>query len=134
MAKKDFSFRGKSFDQLVAMDLNDFGQIAGARIKRQIKRGIDKTLLKDVDEAFNLKMGGKEPKPVRTHLRHFPVLPKMVGLRLEVYKGNGFTILEVRKEMLGHLLGEFALTRKRLSHGKAGIGATKSSTAITARG
>jgi small subunit ribosomal protein S19 len=36
--------------------------------------------------------------------------------------------------MLGHYLGEFALTRKKLSHGKAGIGATKSSTAITARG
>jgi len=36
--------------------------------------------------------------------------------------------------MLGHVLGEFALTRKRLQHGKAGIGATKSSTAVQARG
>ena len=43
-------------------------------------------------------------------------------------------IIEVKERMLGHLLGEFALTRKKLSHGKAGIGATKSSTAITARG
>jgi len=32
--------------------------------------------------------------------------------------------------MLGHYLGEFAMTRKKLKHGKAGIGATRSSTAI----
>ncbi len=134
MARKEFAFRGKSLNELLEMELLQFGAIAGSRIKRSITRGIDKTLLKDIETAYAEKKSGKEPKPVRTHVRHFPVLPKMVGMRVEVYKGNGFQILEVKERMLGHLLGEFALTRKRLSHGKAGIGATKSSTAITARG
>ena len=133
MAKKDFTFRGKTMAELAAMSLDEFGQIAGARIKRQIKRGIYKKLVKDIENAFEQKKSGKEPRGIKTHLRHFPVLPKMVGLRLEIHKGNGFAIVEVKEKMLGHLLGEFALTRKRLSHGKAGIGATKSSTAITAR-
>ena len=134
MARKDFAFRGKSINELVEMDLPGFGDLAGARIKRKIKRGINKYLLKKVEIAHNAKKAGKEPKPIRTHLRDFPILPKMVGLRVEAYKGNGFQIIEVKERMLGHLLGEFALTRKKLSHGKAGIGATKSSTAITARG
>ncbi len=134
MAKKEFSFRGKTMEELVAMDLGDFALLAGTRIKRKIKRGIDKKILKKIDTAFAIKQSGKEPKAVRTHVRDFPILPKMVGLRLEVHKGNGFAIVEVKDKMLGHVLGEFALTRKRLSHGKAGIGATKSSTAITARG
>jgi len=53
---------------------------------------------------------------------------------MAIYNGKEFANIEVREKMLGHYLGEFALTRKKLSHGKAGIGATKSSTAITARG
>lgn len=134
MARKEFTFRGKTLPELVAMELSDFGVIAGARIRRKLKRGIDKKVVAKVDKAFEQKNSGKEPKSIRTHLRDLPVLPKMVGLRMELHKGNGFQIIEVRERMLGHLLGEFALTRKRLSHGKAGIGATKSSTAITARG
>ena len=58
----------------------------------------------------------------------------MIGLKFAVYNGKEFTIFQVGEKMLGHVMGEFVLTRKKLSHGKAGIGATKSSTAITARG
>ena len=57
----------------------------------------------------------------------------MVGLKFGVYRGNSFEVVDVKNEMLGHYLGEMSLTRKRLIHGKAGIGATKSSTAISAR-
>lgn len=134
MAKKEFTFRGKTFPELVMMTTEEFGQIAGARIKRSIKRGLDKNMLEKVEEAFEKKRKGTEAKPVRTHFRQFPILPKMVGLRMDLYKGKEWGIIEVKEKMLGHVLGEFALTRKRLTHGKAGIGATKSSTAITARG
>ena len=134
MARKEFTFRGKTLLELSGITVEEFGRIAGARVRRSVKRGLDEKLVKKIEKAFEEKKSGKEPKAIRTHLRHFPVLPKLVGMRVELHKGNGFQVIEVRERMVGHLLGEFALTRKRLVHGKAGIGATKSSTAITARG
>ncbi|MDD4467983.1 MAG: ribosomal protein S19 family protein, partial [Candidatus ainarchaeum sp.] len=74
-----------------------------------------------------------KPKYVKTHKRDLVIVPQMVGGRVSIYKGKDWEQIDVSTKMLGHYLGEFALTRKRLQHGKAGIGATKSSTAVTAR-
>ncbi|MCK4714080.1 MAG: ribosomal protein S19 family protein, partial [Candidatus Aenigmarchaeota archaeon] len=41
--------------------------------------------------------------------------------------GREFKQFEVQPEMLGHFLGEFALTRKRIEHGSPGVGASRSS-------
>jgi small subunit ribosomal protein S19 len=51
----------------------------------------------------------------------------MVGLKFAVHNGKEFLVVEVKPEMIGHRLGEFALTRKRVIHGTPGIGATRSS-------
>jgi small subunit ribosomal protein S19 len=135
MAKKEFTFRGKSIEELIAMDLQQFSNMVGrTRIKRTIKRWNDMKLLKKVEKAYNELKEGKQPKLIRTHRRDLPVLPKMVGLTIAVHNGKEFVKVQVIDKMLGHYFGELVLTRKRLSHGKAGIGATKSSTAITARG
>jgi len=133
MAKKEFSYKGKSVDELQAMDIEAFAKITGSRARRSLLRGFDKNLLKKIEKALSEKKQGKEPKPVRTHKRDTIVVPKMIGLRMAVYNGNVFENVEIKQEMLGHYLGELVLTRKKLSHGKAGIGATRSSTAITAR-
>ncbi|HIH16549.1 MAG TPA: 30S ribosomal protein S19 [Candidatus Diapherotrites archaeon] len=131
---KDFNFRGIALDQLQEMDETQLGRLMTSRGRRNLRRGQDKALLKTVDRALEAKKHGKEPKPIRTHKRDAMILPKMVGLRFLVYKGKDWGQVDIVEKMIGHYLGEFALTRKRLSHGKAGIGATKSSTAITARG
>jgi small subunit ribosomal protein S19 len=49
----------------------------------------------------------------------------MIGMRVQVYNGKTFIPIDIVGEMLGHRLGEFALTRGRIQHGKAGVGATK---------
>jgi|SRR3989344_1453271 len=135
MARKEFTFRGKSMEELVAMDLQQFSNIIGrTRLRRTIKRWTDMKLLKKVEKAYQETKEGKQPKIIRTHRRDLPVIPKMVGLTLAVHNGKEFVKVQVIERMLGHYVGELVLTRKRLSHGKAGIGATKSSTAITARG
>src|SRR3989338_3694052 len=135
MAKKEFTFRGKSIEELIAMDLQQFSNMVGrTRIKRTIKRWNDMKLMKKVEKAYNELKEGKQPKLIRTHRRDLPVLPKMVGLTIAVHNGKEFIKFQIMEKMLGHYLWELVLTRKRLSHGKAGIGATKSSTAITARG
>ena len=131
---KDEKYFGKSLEELQAMSIEEFALVAGARARRSLRRGVDKKLLKKVEKALAEKAKGKEPKPIRTQLRSAIIIPRMIGVRIAVHRGNTFEIVEISPKMLGHCLGEMAMTRKRLSHGKAGIGATKSSTAITARG
>lgn len=133
MAKKEFNFRGKKLSELVEMSLEEFAELCNSRVRRKIKRGLDKAFLKTIDAAYEVMKTGKEPKTIRTHLRDFVIVPKMVGLKIAIYNGKEFQITDMTDKMLGHYLGELALTRKRLTHGKAGIGATKSSTAISAR-
>ena len=77
---------------------------------------------------------GEKAKPLKTHKRDLVIIPAMVGIRFALHRGNSFETLDVTEKMLGHYLGEMVFTRKRLQHGKAGIGATKSSSAVTARG
>ncbi len=124
--KKEFSFKGKNIEELKGLTIEEFAKLCPSRARRSLLRGFDKHLLKKIE-----KSDGK--KHIRTHKRDTIVIPLMVGLTFAIHKGNSFEIVEIKPGMLGHYLGEFALTRKRLLHGKAGIGATRSSTAISAR-
>jgi small subunit ribosomal protein S19 len=74
-----------------------------------------------------MSRSGKENQVIRTHSRDFVVLPEMVGMTIEVYNGQEFNRFEIQPEMIGHYLGEFVQTRKRVEHSAPGVGATKSS-------
>jgi len=130
MAKKEFTFRGKTLQDLQAMSVENFAELCDARARRSLKKGYDKKILKSIEK----RKDDIKAKPIRTHNRDLIVIPAMVGAKLAVYRGNSFEQIDVDEKMLGHYIGEFVFTRKRLQHGKAGIGATKSSTAITSRG
>ncbi len=69
----------------------------------------------------------KDTKPIKTHCRDMVILPEMVGLTLLVHNGKEFASVEVKPEMIGHYLGEFAITNKKVLHGTPGIGASRSS-------
>jgi len=128
---KEITFRGKLLKDLQALSIEEFSKVCTSRARRSLKKqGIDKKMLKKI-EAFKRN---PKAKPIRTHRRDIVVIPAMVGVSFAVHKGKEFGRVDITTRMLGHYLGEFALTRKKLQHGKAGIGATKSSTAITARG
>ncbi len=130
---KIFMFKGKTIEELQKMNTEEFSKLVNSRARRSLKRNQNKKLDKQIEKALKIKENGKEPKLIRTHDRDTIVIPKMIGLKFAVYNGKEFEVKEILPEMLGHYLGEMVLTRKRLLHGKAGIGATKSSTAITAR-
>jgi small subunit ribosomal protein S19 len=51
----------------------------------------------------------------------------MVGVTILVHNGRGFTAVKITAEKVGHYLGEYAITNKRVIHGTPGIGASKSS-------
>lgn len=131
---REFTFKGKNLANLEKLSEEEFAELLDSRAKRSLRRGVNKQINGRIEEFFAVKRGEKDMKPIRTHSRDAIVTPKMLGLKFGVHNGNEFMEVSILPEMLGHRLGEFALTRKKLKHGKAGIGATKSSTAITARG
>jgi len=55
------------------------------------------------------------------------ILPEMVGLTIAIHNGKEFKPIKIEHTMLGHYLGEFAITNKKVTHGTPGIGASKSS-------
>ena len=54
----------------------------------------------------------EKPDVVKTHLRNMIVLPEMVGSIVAVYNGKTFNQVEVKPEMIGHYLAEFAMSYK----------------------
>jgi len=55
------------------------------------------------------------------------VLPSFIGHDIYIHKGNDFQRVSIQPQMIGHYLGEFALTRKKVKHTGPGVGATRSS-------
>ena len=65
-------------------------------------------------------------KTIRTHRRDMPILPQFVGRRIAIHNGQHFVEIDVKPEMIGHYLGEFAVTRRGVTHSGPGVGATLS--------
>jgi small subunit ribosomal protein S19 len=121
MTKKQFTFRGKTLEELKLMDVREFAKLLKSRQRRTVLRQFQK--IEDFVNRANVKRNKK--KPIKTHLRDLVVVPQMVGMRIMIYNGKDFVPIDIVGEMLGHVLGEFALTRSRVKHGAAGVGATK---------
>ena len=60
-------------------------------------------------------------------LNNMPILPQFVGRRIAIHNGQHFVEVEIKPEMIGHYLGEFAVTRRGVTHSGPGVGATRSS-------
>ena len=118
--KEEFLYRGRKVADLAKMSIEELAGLLPARQRRSIKRGL-------VKENKNLLTSLKNKDSVRTHIRNMIVMPDMVGKNLEIYNGKSFEKVEVMPEMIGHFFGEFSLTRGRVQHGAAGVGATRSS-------
>jgi len=127
-----FTFKGKSLEELKQMELKEFIELLPSNRKRSLTRGFtepQKRLLNKIDLALQNKF----KKPIKTHCRNMVILPKMVGLTIHIHKGNKFEQVLITQEALGMRLGELALTRTRLQHSAPGVGATKSSSAVSVR-
>ncbi|MDR1009184.1 MAG: 30S ribosomal protein S19 [Rickettsiales bacterium] len=76
---------------------------------------IHPSLLKKVEKANETN----DRKPIKTWSRASTIMPTCVGLTFAVHNGNKFIPVLVSEEMIGHKLGEFALTRTFKGHKKA---------------
>ena len=127
MARKEFTYRGKTLEELKRLSLTEFMMLVPARQRRTLKRGFtdqEKILLKKI------RSGKKE---IKTHVRDMIILPEMVGITMKIYKGNSFEPVRIVPEMIGRCLGEFTYNRKRVEHSAPGIGATRSSASISVK-
>lgn len=84
-------------------------------------------MLEKIRGSKELGDSGQLSKPIKTHARDMVVLPEMVGITVHIHNGKEFVPVEIRPEMIGHFLGEFAITNKPVRHGTPGIGASRSS-------
>jgi len=124
-----FHYRGFTLEELKKMNMDEFIQLLPARARRSLRRGLpprQKKLLERLRRAYRAKKRGKDIL-TRTHVRDMLIFPEMVGLKIGVYNGKSYEIVDVKPEMIAHYLGEFSLTRRHVQHGSPGIGATRSS-------
>ncbi len=122
---KDKRFCGLTLEQLQALSLRDSLKYMSARSRRSLIRHpeVVEKFIKSAEEKMSRK------RKIRTHLRDIVIVPKMIGMEIAIYNGKTFENLKIEMEMIGHRLGEFALTRQKVNHSAAGIGATRGSKA-----
>lgn len=126
MAKKIFTYRGKTLEELQALPIKELAELLPSRARRKLKRGLsdnEKKLVEDVKKKNNVK----------THLREMIVLPSMVGKTIKIHSGKEYQAILIQEESIGLYLGELALTRRRILHSAPGVGATKSSAGASVR-
>ncbi len=81
---------------------------------RSLKKGpfCDAHLLRKVEHA----LAAKDKKPIKTWSRRSTVLPEFIGATIAVHNGRQHVPVYVTEQMVGHKLGEFALTRTFKGH------------------
>ena len=129
--KKEFLWRGYTMEQLMEIPLYPpeddmeapcIATLMPSRATRSLSRGLSPECQKFLD-----RIRSNNGKIVRTHCRGMYILPEMVGRTIGVHDGRAFKMVEILPEMLGHALGEYAPTRRSVTHTGPGVGATRSS-------
>ena len=121
--QKEFLYRGYPLEELVAMPLDQQLELMPSRARRFFKRTFDH----ETQVFWEKVQKAGEGDELRTHLRDFPITPQFVGKMVHIHNGKEFQKIGITSEMIGHKLGEFALTRKTVKHTGPGVGATRSS-------
>ena len=120
------------------MPIDKLRGLLSARQRRSLKRGVTDGKRKVIARMRAARAaaggggakegaGGAPPPRIRTHLRDLIILPFMVGTTAHVYNGKEFKEVEIKPEMIGHYIGEYSLSGRRVSHGAPGVGASRSS-------
>ena len=123
---KEFRYRGYTVEQLNGMSTEAILQLLPSRARRSLNRGISDDKRKLLEDVRSQKEGKLEGD-IKTHARDMIVLPVMVGAKVGVYTGKEFLPVEIKPDMIGHYLGEYAITNKKVVHGTPGIGSSRSS-------
>jgi small subunit ribosomal protein S19 len=83
-------------------------------MSRSLKKGpfVDGHLQKKIETAQAVR----DKKPIKTWSRRSTILPEFIGLTIAVHNGKQHVPVYINENMVGHKLGEFALTRTFKGH------------------
>ena len=127
---REFKYKGYSGEQIQRLSIETLMPLLNSRQRRSLDRRLS-TYMTDEKRKFreDLKLSreGKLTSPLKTHLRDMIILPDMIGLSVLVHNGKEFIPFTIRPEMVGHYLGEYSITNKRVQHGSPGVGSSRSS-------
>ena len=123
---KQFTYYGLTVEELEKLSPDKLFELLTARARRSLKRGINDGKRKLIDEIKEAKAGNNK-NTIKTHLRDLIILPYMVGTTVNIFSGKEFVPITISNEMIGHYLGEYVITNKRVTHGAPGVGSSRSS-------
>src|SRR3990172_2767149 len=122
--RKEFTYRGYTLEEMKAMTVQEIIELLPAGSRRTYIRGLDEQQSTFVER---FRAAAWDTTALRTHCRDVPILPDFIGKKVAIHNGKEFQTVEIKPEMIGHYLGEFAMTRKPVKHSGPGVGATRSS-------
>lgn len=126
---KEYTYRGKKPEELLKMNTREFAKLLPSARKRSVLRRTQEI------EKFVQRCKNKivKKKRIKTQERNMIILPQLVGMKIQVHNGKEYLPIEIVWDMIGHYLGEFSVTRKKIAHSAPGIGATRSSAALSVK-
>jgi len=88
--------------------------LRGYQVARSVRKGpfIDQHLISKVMAAIE----SKSKKPIKTWSRRSTIVPEMIDLTIAVHNGKDHVPVYITDNMVGHKLGEFAMTRTFKGH------------------
>lgn len=120
--KKEFTYRGYTLEEMLKMPLAEVINLLPSRARRSYRRGLNRE-----QQTLVEKLRSSNGEKVKTHRREIFILPEFVGKKVAVYNGKEYREIEIKVEMIGHAIGEFAPTRRFTRHSGPGVGATRGS-------
>merc|ERR1711998_347452 len=108
-------YRGIELEKLLELNQEEMVALFPSKQRRRYKRGVHPKygrLAKKLKAAVVSAPQGEKPKPVKTHLRNCIITPEMVSSVCSVYTGKYWTDVEIKADMCGKYVGEFAMTYK----------------------
>ncbi len=127
---REFRFRGLNVDQLKNLSIEALLPLLNARLRRSLDKRVGKYMndeKRKLRERIKKVREGNSNETIRTHVRDMIILPDMVGITINIHNGKDFSPITIKPEMIGHYLGEYSITNKRVQHGAPGVGASRSS-------
>ncbi len=118
-------YRGKTLEFLKTLDVRESAKYLTSRSRRSILRNFN--VIEEFIKTCQKRV--QRGKRIKTQMRDLVIVPQLVGLTISIHNGRKFEDIIITSEMIGHRLGEFSMTRSKVIHSAAGIGATKGSKA-----
>ena len=83
-------------------------------MSRSLRKGpfVDEHLIQKVIKAQD----SNDRKPIKTWSRRSVIVPEMIGLTIAIHNGHAHVPVSINENMIGHKLGEFAVTRTFKNH------------------